>query len=86
MLHLESSDVQVFKVALYNEKVRALVRQRRRHGCFNDRWAELQSRDVVARDEAEARLLIAQRFPPEDGFVVEGIAPMRFSCKDRFAR
>ena len=25
-------------------------------------------------DEEEARLLIAERFPPEDGFVVEAIA------------
>lgn len=75
MLHLESSDVQVFKVALYNRKVRALVRNHKRHGCFGDRWAELQSRDVVARDEAEARLLIAERFPPEDGFVVAQVAP-----------
>lgn len=75
MLHLESSDVQVFQVALYNRKVRALVRQHKRHSCFGDRWAEVQSRDVVARDEAEARVLIAQRFPPEDGFVVEQVAP-----------
>ncbi|MBL8661142.1 MAG: hypothetical protein JNM75_15505 [Rhodospirillales bacterium] len=75
MLHLQSSDVQVFRVALYNRKVRALVRERKRHGCFGDRWAEIQSRDVVARDEEEARLLIAERFPPEDGFVVARIAP-----------
>lgn len=74
MLHLASSDVQVFEVALYNERVRALVNQRRRHGRFSARWAQIQVRDVVARDEDEARLLIAERFPPEDGFVVEGIA------------
>lgn len=74
MLHLDSSDVQVFEVALYNERVRALANQRRRHGRFSNRWAEVQVRDVVARDEAEARLLIAERFPPEDGFVVEGVA------------
>jgi hypothetical protein len=74
MLHLQSSDAQVFQVALYNERVRALVNTRRRHGWFSNRWAEVQVRDVVARDEAEARLLIAERFPPEDGFVVETIA------------
>lgn len=74
MLHLASSDVQVFQVALYNERVRALVSQRRRDGRFSNRWAEVQLRDVVARDEEEARLLIAERFPPEDGFVVQGVA------------
>jgi len=75
MLHLQSSDVQVYKVALYNRDVRALVRQRKRHNCFSNCWARVQSRDVVARDETEARLLIAERFPPEDGFVVAQIAP-----------
>jgi hypothetical protein len=74
MLHLASSDVQVYEVAIYNERVRALVNQRRRHGRFSNRWAEVQVRDVVAHDEEEARLLIAERFPPEDGFVVEAIA------------
>jgi hypothetical protein len=74
MLHLASSDVQVFQVALYNERVRALVSQRRRDGRFSNRWAEVQLRDVVARDEEEARLLIAERFPPEDGFVVQEVA------------
>jgi hypothetical protein len=74
MLHLESSGVQVFQVALYNERVRALVGQRRRHRRFSSRWAEVQHRDVVAHDEEEARLLIAERFPPEDGFVVEAVA------------
>lgn len=48
--------------------------QRRRHGQISNRWAEVQLRDVVAHDEAEARVLIAERFPPEDGFVVEGVA------------
>lgn len=85
MLHLESSDVQVFKVALYNKKVRALVRQHRRHVCFGDRWAEVQSRDVVARDEAEALALISERYPPEDGFVVAQIAPAYAEPRPVFA-
>lgn len=75
MLYLETGDVQVFKVALYNKQVRALVRQSKTHDCFSDQWAKLQERDVIARDEAEVRLLIAERFPPEDGFVVADISP-----------
>lgn len=78
MLHLPTSGFRVFEVAIYNKQVRALVRQRKRHRHFSDRWAELQTRDVVARDEDEARTLIAERFPPEDGFIVKGVNPARF--------
>jgi hypothetical protein len=35
-------------------------------------------RDVVARDESEARTLIGERFPAEDGFVVKQVCRCRF--------
>jgi hypothetical protein len=44
----------------------------------SDQWADIQVRDVVARDESEARTLIAERFPIEDGFVVEDVCQCRF--------
>ncbi|MGF1640296.1 MAG: hypothetical protein ACFCUO_05055 [Rhodospirillales bacterium] len=78
MLHLESSGLRVYEVSLYNKEVRALVGRNRRHRHFDDRWAQIQRRDVVARDEAEARTLIAERFPAEEGFVVEGVCRGRF--------
>lgn len=78
MLHLPESGYKVYEVALYNSKVRALVERKQRHSSFDDRWAGLQVRDVVARDESEARSLIAERFPPEEGFVVAEVAPTPF--------
>jgi hypothetical protein len=78
MLHLPNNGYKVFSVELFNEQVRHLVETRARHSYFDDCWAEVQVRDVVARDEREARLLIAERFPPEDGFVVRHIAAMRY--------
>lgn len=78
MLHLPNTGYRVFRVQLYNEQVRNLARRRQRHCFFDRHWAETQSRDVVARDESEAWSLIAERFPPEDGFVVEEISARAF--------
>ena len=75
MLNLPNNGYKVFEVQLYNEEVRALAQRRHRHSAFDRHWARPQVRDVVARNEAEAWLLISQRFPPEDGFVVERITP-----------
>jgi hypothetical protein len=74
MLHLPNNGFQIFEVALYNEAVRELVNHNQKHCYFDDRWAKLQTRDVVARDEVEARTLIAERFPPQDGFVVQRVS------------
>jgi hypothetical protein len=74
MLHLPNDGYKIYECAIYNQKVRELVDCKRRHSHFDDRWATVQRRDVVARDETEALSLIAERFPPEDGFVVKGIS------------
>jgi len=78
MLNLPNAGYKVYQVQLYNEQVRSLAMRKRRHGFFDRQWAAPQMRDVVARDEAEAWSLIAERFPPEDGFVVERITAGRF--------
>lgn len=78
MLHLPNNGYKIYQVELYNEDVRMMTKLRQRH-CFFDRsWANLQVRDVVARNEQEAWSLISERFPPEDGFVIESITPERF--------
>lgn len=74
MLHLPNDGYKIYACAIYNQKVRELVGRKKRHAFFDDRWAQVQRRDVVARDETEALSLIAERFPPEDGFIVEEIA------------
>ncbi len=78
MLHLQEDNFKVFEVALYNEAVRMLVSDKQRHVYFDDQWADLQTRDVVARDELEARTLIAERFPPKDGFIVKRVSRSAF--------
>ncbi len=78
MLHLPNNGHRVYEVAIYNEAVREKVKHKERHAYFDDRWARPQLRNVVARDETEARALIAERFPPEDGFVIKVVHPSRF--------
>jgi hypothetical protein len=78
MLHLPDNGYRVYEVALVNTKVRALISEKKRHRYFDGRWANVQVKDVVARDEREAHELICERFPPEDGFVVEGISRRQF--------
>lgn len=78
MLHLPDSDHRIFEVAIYNRSVRNKVKLRQKHTYFDDRWAKPQTRNVVARDEAEARVLISERFPPEDGFVIHSICQSRY--------
>ncbi len=73
MLRQPKNGHQLFEVAIYNKEVRSLVKENQSHRYFDDQWADTQLRDIVAKDEGEARELIAKRFPPDDGFVVEDV-------------
>jgi len=77
MLPRTTADPRVFAVSIYNKDVRSQVRDNRSHLCFDEQWANVRVRDVVARDESEARRLIAERFPPDDGFVITAVTPTR---------
>lgn len=78
MLNLPRSDQNIYEVVISHSDVRALTSRRRRPHCLDERWSRPQLRNVVARNEAEARDLIAQRFPPEDGFVIQAVCQGRF--------
>jgi len=78
MLQRTSADQRVFEVSIYNKEVRSQVRDYGSHHHFDDNWADVRVRDIVASDEQEARRLIAERFPPEDGFVITDVTPTTF--------
>lgn len=73
MIHPPFSRGSLFEVALYNKDVRALVKDNKSHGVFEDHWADRHIHGIVARDAREARSLARQRYPKEDGFVIEAI-------------
>ena len=78
MLHPPREGHHAFEVVLYNKDVRALVKDNKAHCFFDDHWADETRRNVVARDEFEARRLIAERYPPEAGFVVQSLQRHEF--------
>lgn len=75
MLHSPAGGQTVFEVAIYNKVVRALVKENQSHWHFDDQWADLQIRDVTARDEAEARKLVGEQYPADEGFVIDKLYP-----------
>ena len=75
------ADRRRFEVSLYNQEVRTLVRGNQGPPHFDARWADQRVLDVVARDENEARRVIAERFPPEDGFVITDVMPIALKAQ-----
>ena len=73
MLRSPINGNQVFEVSIYNKEVRSLVKENQSHSYFDDYWANSQIRDIMAKNESEARRLISERFPPDDGFVIESV-------------
>lgn len=78
MLHQPIAGHALYEVAIYNKEVRALVKENQSHTYYDDYWADVQVRDIIAHDEGEARDLIEKRFPSEDGFVVETVTESRY--------
>ena len=62
-----------YEVNVYNREVRAAVKDNESHCFYGDHWADLQTQDVLARDESEAWKLVTERYPPDKGFVVEAL-------------
>ncbi len=73
MLQQPTNGQQVFEVSFYNKEVRFLVKENQSHLFFDDQWADKLVHDVVALDESLARTLISERFPPDDGFIIEDV-------------
>ena len=63
----------VYLVSVYNKIVRALVKENKSHSFFDDQWADSHTQDVAAESELEARTKMANRYPPEEGFVIERV-------------
>jgi hypothetical protein len=74
MLQHSSDHIIAFEVFLYNRDVRAAVKENRSHDLFGDHWADVQIQDVMAESEDQARRLISDRYPPDQGFVVQQLS------------
>ncbi len=70
---------QVFEVSIYNKEVRSLVKENMSHDFFDDHWADEQIRDVLAETADEARQLVGNRFPADEGFVIASVKPLQMT-------
>lgn len=68
--------MMTYEVVLYNEAVRARVREGLHHRQLSDDWGDSHYVEVKADDEASALAKVEQRYPRDHGYVVEGITLM----------
>ena len=62
-----------FEVTIYNEEVRKKVMQGEHHQRFTDDWADFRYIEIDAADESQARARAEDRFPADQGFVVDSV-------------
>ena len=74
MLQHNVNDRAAYEVTLYHQEVRAAVQNNRQQAFFSDHWGDFKVRGVMAQDETEARQVVTDRYPPEEGFVVQNLA------------
>lgn len=65
--------MQTFEVAIYNELVRACVKNGDHHKDLSDDWGDSHYIEFKAKDEAGAIAKCESRYPKAKGFVVEGV-------------
>ncbi len=75
MINLPKEGRRIYEAVIYNKVLRALVKGNESHDYFNDQWADSHVCDVSARNKGEARKIVSQHYPPEDGFVIQDLYP-----------
>ncbi|WP_419796945.1 MAG: hypothetical protein ACNI26_11260 [Terasakiella sp.] len=71
MFAVATGNQKTFEVGIYNKEVRACVKENDTHLDYGDEWADVHYQNVVAQDKAEALTMMNDRYPPEQGFVIE---------------
>jgi hypothetical protein len=68
---------QKFEVAVYNQEVVEAMAKGLRHRHLKDDWAENQYFQITAESPDAARRKIEARYPPDNGYVISSIEPIR---------
>ena len=63
-----------FEITIYNEQVRKLVSEGDSHKRYTDDWGDSHYIEYNAEDEQRAIAKCRQRYPAEDGFVIEAVS------------
>jgi hypothetical protein len=80
MFRMPKAEQQLYEAAIYNRTVREMVKSNRSHPLFDDKWADVHIFEVSASSEDEARSILARRYSPDLGFIVEVVIPARLSA------
>ena len=62
-----------FEVTVYNEEVRQKIKEGEHHYRFTDDWADFHYIDIDAADESQARKRTEDRYPADQGFVIDSV-------------
>jgi len=71
MFAVATGNQKTFEVGIYNKEVRSCVKENVSHLDFGDEWADVHYQNIVAESQAEALIMVADRYPPEKGFVID---------------
>lgn len=66
--------MQTYEIAIYNQQVRELVLDGERHKRYDDSWADIHYIEFRAETEAGAITKCGNKYPQEDGFVIEAVS------------
>jgi hypothetical protein len=70
---MNSGKPQTYEAGIYNKEVVDLLKIGQRHRHLKDEWAEVHYFKTQATSEDEARRRLAAKYPPEQGYVIDGI-------------
>jgi len=68
---------QKFEVAVFNQEVVDMMAKGMRHKHLKDDWAENQYFQITAESAEAARRKIAMRYPPDNGYVISSVEPVK---------
>jgi hypothetical protein len=68
---------QKYEIGVFNQEVVDQMAKGLRHRHLKDDWAENQYFEVTAESVDAARRKIERRFPPENGYVIASIEPVK---------
>ncbi len=71
--------MKTYEIAIYNQEVRKLVADGRRHRNLADAWADTHYIEIKANSQEEARAKLASRYPAENGYVIEEVLTEKFA-------
>lgn len=71
MFAVATGNQKTFEVGIYNKDVRRCVKENATHLDYADEWADVHYQNVVAESVDEALVIMQDRYPPDQGFVIE---------------